>query len=218
MNISEITNILSFTEFGRNYNIGKLNPKPDLNSSIIKPKENLYEYEIHKVLKMEEKNRDFFSYYTVTSIPNIVSSSSIYTYMNMLRRELNDVFREKLEATYHIGCDIYNFRHLYNFSIHSNLDLKVLPDVQSLIQGCIEKSLSKKNFEKERHHSVMFLKSLDEKGSDVLRSVMEDLEDYHKIITIQESLDNYSNLEFKDVEYVASLLNSDRLWTCITKP
>jgi len=78
LSIEEITNMLSSTEFGRNYNIGKLNPKPDLNPSIINPKEHFYEYELHKVLKMEKQYDDFFSYSGVTSLPNTVSSKAIY--------------------------------------------------------------------------------------------------------------------------------------------
>jgi len=219
LSIEEITNMLSSTEFGRNYNIGKLNPKPDLNPSIINPKEHFYEYELHKVLKMEKQYDDFFSYSGVTSLPNTVSSKAIYIYMNMLITKLNDVFREDLEATYHIDCCMYNFRHFYNFQIYSsNLNLRILPDINTLIQDCVKGCLSKDNFEKERRHSLMYLQSLDEKGSDILDNSMGDLEDYHQIITIQDSLDKYSNLEFQDVEHIASLLSSDRLWTCITKP
>ena len=183
------------------------------------PLENRYVFEISKHAKMEVPV-EHGAYESIAKIPGSFNECVIRIMSEMLNEDLNEEVREKRAWTYHIGSFRSNFRNFYEFSINcDSLAAEAIPDIENVIESCID-SMGKREdlFEQSKGRILASNFMLDPTGKGIRDCVLEDISEFHRIISLVEYAENIKRVTIKDIQNLLLWLRPERRWTLLTKP
>jgi predicted Zn-dependent peptidase len=215
LSLEEVIGVISESSFSLKKD-GVRNPPIAPLSELAPPLENRYEVDLSDHLKTVAKNGVYFSGARIPmSIkPATLSLTSMFL-DKILRREL----RDKRAWTYAASSGWINYRCCYQFNINCEaFVVTALSEIEAVVNDCIMMIDNNDLLEEMRTRKLATFSMLDVSGGRVCDAVMDDVERYGRIISVQELIEAYQSVTMADIREVLSYLRPERRWTAISHP
>ncbi|HEY4476847.1 MAG TPA: insulinase family protein [Candidatus Paceibacterota bacterium] len=137
----------------------------------------------------------------------------------MLRKILFDEIREKRGLAYNIGTDYTGFHDVYEYEIKGIISPDATPYINELVRKCISMIPQRRDlFDRKRRSCLQQCLMTDVSGSDLANNSAGDLASHHRIIPIQEILEELNLVTYRQMTEATVLLSPERQYTFITCP
>jgi len=216
--LQETVDLLTDSPFGFN--------KPGRRTGLLEPdiwvsppQENRYVFKFSEHIKMENlvKSGEFNS---TAVIPGAVEYDVLRVIKHMLGKMLFEEVRERRAWVYSINAHLYSNRQFHELSIGcAGLKLVAVDQIEDVVNACVDEVASREDLFDEVHSRLIgHLRLVDPSGSGLRDNAMVDLEDEHRILSLQENIEQLERIGMQDVRDALKRLVPERRYTVLTIP
>jgi predicted Zn-dependent peptidase len=217
MQFAELVDVLSRSHLAEG-KPGTRTPLPQCLTDIRAPMEthHVFELSLHAQLSTP---MEVGYYRSVAVIPGRVNTA-IRILKFMLDEILDDEVRQSRAWTYRIASDWCNFLHFHEFMVNCGaMPLNALDAIENVVEECIASLTDREDlFENARRREIASNLMADPNGRKVRDFAMEDLTEYHRIISLAEYGAELEVLTMDDIRKMLPWIRPERRWTLIRKP
>lgn len=137
----------------------------------------------------------------------------------VLWKILFEEVREKRALAYGVKVNCFNFQDICEYEITGSINPDATEHINELVHKCIlmvpeRRDLFDQKFKASKQRYLM----TDLSGTDLVDHCISDLVTDHRIITMQEELNDLEQVTFENIADAASLLSPEKQYTFITCP
>lgn len=137
----------------------------------------------------------------------------------VLGKILFDEIREKRGLAYSIGTDYTDYHDVYEYEIGGRITPDATLYIDELVRKCISMVPSRRDlFERKLKSCIQRCLMIDLSGAGLARNSADDLVSDHRIISMQEALDELHKVRPEQMEEAVAILTPERQYTFIACP
>jgi predicted Zn-dependent peptidase len=153
------------------------------------------------------------------TIPIDLPTYSRVVFTSILRKILFNEIREKRSLAYSIDAETTGFRDIDVFRINSEVNCSATSRISDLVMKCVSKVKDRKDlFENEIQSRIQGCYMCDPSGSGLIDNSVDDIIDFHRIITMKEVLRDIRKVTFDQVLEFTKYLTPERRFEKIFYP
>lgn len=197
---------------------GVRNPLPEKCSVAPKPKESEHVLNISELVSSTPAN--IASYESFVAMPGAYNLKMLELFKVMLSHVLDDEIRQRFGATYNFGVSMADYIQVREMRIGGRISPSIMENIGEIIRsGLLHLKKKRSLFRNLRIAKLNRYLLLDINGHILIKNVMDDLEIYHRIISLREEIELIEAVSFGELcdlaDYVADASNR---WTLIENP
>jgi predicted Zn-dependent peptidase len=195
---------------------GVRNPIPQPFNQIPIPEEQAKTVRLSEYVKFKV---DHTQYNATWPIPADFPRHARRVFNQILNKVLFDEVREKRGLAYSIGADYTDFHDVFEYEISGRINPEATSYIDELVRNCILMAASRRDlFERKLKACKQRCLMIDLSGTSLADNSAMELVLGHRIVPMQEVLDDLNRVTHEQMAEAAALLSSERQYTFITCP